>query len=617
MTVDDALRAAVGLLRRRADTVLPYYALLAATGDVARLPLILGLVVVYVLLSSTGQLEPLIDELAALNPELLSPESPTGLPPALGDLLATTLLSPTVTGPLVIAALLAVGCYVLARGVTRAAAFSAVEAALDDREPLAAGVDGVDRWRTFAGLVVVRWGLLVVAGLPLVAAVVGGVETLGSTPESAAALDRATVVAVLAALVGVVVTAGAVLVVLALLAFAGPVVVVDDVGVRGAVRRSATVPLNHPGGFVLYAAVVVTVSVALGVVAGVLGVAGVGRVAALASTFLVTPFVDGVAVSLYAGWVADASDENGNGSDRSDGNRDGSDASDGSETGERDGTVDRRTGFDESGFVFGVAPEATESSPERPATERSTGDARETETGPDEAGEGWNDPGKPGEGERATDPDANGTGAGFGSRVVEHTPGVRGALRGGLVELGGFLRRDWGLGTVFGSERRTTPRPCSGRSRSARSSRSRSTTGSWRRTPASPDCSPDSPQRGRCCSTACSSGRSRASSTRSRSSRSSDPTASSNCPPSRSPAASASGSDTSRGARGADAGPDQRSRTRSAERGESSSGSSSCSSSPGSWRRLSPRRWRRRCSVEYTLSSPGQRNSLRASDMKV
>jgi hypothetical protein len=413
VTVDDALRTAVGLLRRRADTVLPYYALLAATGDVARLPLLLGVVVVYVLLSSAGRLDPLVDELAALNPELLAPENPAGLPPALTEGIAATLLSPSVVGPLAVATLLAVCCYVLARGVTRAAAFSAVEAGLDGREPLVAGVDGVGRWRTFAGLVLVRWGLLVVAGLPFVAAVVGGLETLGTTAGSAAALDRATVGAALAALVGLVVTVVAVLVVLALLAFAGPAVVVDDVGVRGAVRRSATVPLNHPGGFVLYVAVVVTVSVALGVVAGVLGVAGVGRLAALASTFLVTPFLDVVAVSLYVGWTADAGDGNGTGDD-------------GSETGGRDDTVDHEAGPgpDGSGFVFGTAP---------------TGDAREAD--PDEPGEGRD--GSHGPGEEQT-----GTGAGLDSRAVERPPSVRGALRDGVVELGGFLRRDWGYVVV-------------------------------------------------------------------------------------------------------------------------------------------------------------------------
>jgi hypothetical protein len=423
VTVDDALRAAVGLLRRRADAVLPYYALLAATGDVARLPLIVGLVVVYVVLSSTGRLDPLIDELAALNPELLSPENPAGLPPALGDRLATTLLSPTVAGALVIAALLAVACYVLARGVTRAAAFSAVEAALDDREPLAAGVDGIDRWRTFAGLVLVRWGLLVGAGLPLVVAVGAvGAETLGTTPGAAAALDRATVLAVLAALVGLVVTAGAVLVVLALLAFAGPAVVVDDVGVRRAVGRSARVPADHPGGFVLYVVVVVTVSVTFGVVAGVLGVVGVGRLAALASAFLVTPFLDGVAVALYAGWVTDASEEDG------DGGRE-------SGTGEQDDVGP--TEADESGFAFGVAPGAAESAPARPVTERPPGETQETDS---------DEPATPGEGQHESE--GVGTGASVGSRGGERTPGVRGALRDGVAELGGFLRRDWGYVAV-------------------------------------------------------------------------------------------------------------------------------------------------------------------------
>jgi uncharacterized membrane protein SpoIIM required for sporulation len=434
--VDDALRAAGGLFRNDASAVLPYYALLAATADVARLPLLVGVIVVYLVLSSTGRLEPLVDDLAGVNPELLAPENPSGLPAALTDRLAATLLSPEVVGPLSVAVLVGIVCYVLARGVTRAAALGAVDAALDDRDALAAGVAGTGRWRTFAGLVVVRWGLLVVAGVPLLAAVAGGIGTLGTTPETTAALDQAAAVAVLAAFVGIVVTVVAVLVVLALLAFAGPAAVVDDVGVRGAIRRSAGVPLAHPGGFVFYAVVVVASYVALGVGAIGLGVAGVDRVVALVSTFLLTPLLDGVAVALYAGWVDERN---------SDGAAGGADDTDGDD---RAGETDRRAhnaAADEGGFVFGGVESDTEPSQptgmgaDRPTTDRAGTAETAVETDEEDEGEDA--------GATRDDPD-DGDGSGPESVDGERPTGLRGAVRAGVAELGGFVRHDWGYVVV-------------------------------------------------------------------------------------------------------------------------------------------------------------------------
>ncbi len=394
MSVDDALRSAGGVLRRRASTVLPYYALVAATGDVTRLPVLVGVVVATVALSSTGRLEPLLDDLASVNPELLAPDSPAGLPPAVGERLATVVLSPTVIVPLALGFVLAVVVSVLVSGMTRAAALSAVHAALDGRGPLAAGVAGMRRWKTFAGLVLVRWGLLLAAAVPLLAAVVGGLGILGTTPDPTA-LDQGTVVAVLAAVVGGLVTLLAVVAVFGLLAFAGPAAVVDDRDLVAAVRRSAGVPFAHPVGFLLYGVVVVGSYVALAVAAALFGIAGVSRLVTVTSAFLMSPFLDGVAVSLYAGWTDDSeptqSDESGRAS-----------ASEVTDEASASEVTDERVGSerpaDESGFVFGADETATETK----------------------------------------------SGAEPGGLVAA----VRGALVEGMRELGTFLREGWGYVVV-------------------------------------------------------------------------------------------------------------------------------------------------------------------------
>ncbi|AUV83810.1 hypothetical protein C2R22_20955 [Salinigranum rubrum] len=424
MSVDDALRSAGGVLRRQTSTVLPYYALVAATGDVTRLPMLVGVVVALVALASTGRLEPLLDDLASVNPELLAPDSPASLPPAVGERLAAVLFSPTVVVPLVLAFGLALLVSVLASGVTRAAALSAVDAALDERDPLDAGVAGMRRWKTFAGLVVVRWALLLAAGIPLLAAVVGGAGALGGTTDPAA-LDQGTVVAVLAAVVGGLVTLFAVVTVFALLAFAGPAAVVDDRSLVGAVRRSAGVPFAHPVGFLLYGVVVVGSYVALAIAAGLFGIAGVSRLVTVSSAFLVSPLLDGVAVSLYAGWTEGS--ESGE-STESDGASESPDESGGSDASDEsnDERVVAEESADESGFVFGADGTATGSQPS-PETERGIESTGATETG--------------GVTERAGEMES-------GAETAGLVAGVRGALTGGVRELGTFLRAGWGYVVV-------------------------------------------------------------------------------------------------------------------------------------------------------------------------
>ncbi len=414
VSVDDALRSAGRILRRRTSSVLPYYALAAATADVTRLPLLVGLAVAFVALASTGRLGPLLDELAAVNPELLRPDSPTGLPAAAGQRLADVLFSPSVVVPLGLAVVLAVVVSVLASGVTRAAALSAVDAALREDDPLAAGVAGMRRWKTFAGLVLLRWVLFLVAGVPFLAAVVGGVATLGSVSDPAA-LDQGAAVAVLATLVGALVTLLAVVAVVVLLAFAGPAVVVDGRGLASAVRRSVGVPFAHPVGFLVYGVVVVGSYVALGVAAGLLGIAGVGRLVTVASAFVVAPLLDAVAVSLYADWT-DADETSEAGEQRGAA----TESTTRRETGSSDDRVAAGTA-DESGFVFGE------------------GTTMESETGAERA-------------DRAGEADVETTGTEAESASPAGTGGVvaavRGALTDGLRELGTFLREGWGYVVV-------------------------------------------------------------------------------------------------------------------------------------------------------------------------
>jgi uncharacterized membrane protein SpoIIM required for sporulation len=176
--------------------------------------------------------------------------------------------------------------------------------------------------------------------------------------------------------------------------------------------------------------------VALGVGAIGLGVAGVDRVVALVSTFLLTPLLDGVAVALYAGWADERN---------RDGAADGADDTDGND---RAGETDRRArdaAADEGGFVFGGVESGTEPSQpigvgaERPTTGQAGTAETAVETDEEDEGEDA--------GATRDDPD-DGDGSGPESVDGERPTGLRGAVRAGVAELGGFVRHDWGYVVV-------------------------------------------------------------------------------------------------------------------------------------------------------------------------
>ncbi|WP_435123718.1 stage II sporulation protein M [Halobaculum sp. D14] len=287
-SVGGALTAAGRVLLDRPAAVLPAYLLALGVLPAARVPLLTAAGVAVALLARAGRIEPVaeayVDAQRAADDESIV--SGGTLPPELTEA-AAGLATPTV-GALLVAGLLgAVVVALLGRGVAAAITHETVLAALNGRDdPLAAGVAGAARWRTFLGLTLLR-GALPVAGL--------GVAVVAAVGLAATGTAVGVVAGVLVALLGVLFAVA----VAFLLAFAPAAVVVDDVGVGGAVRGSVGFIRRRPVRAVAYALIAAGAVVAAGVAAAALNVAAAGRVVGVAVPLLLTPVLDAFVVALY------------------------------------------------------------------------------------------------------------------------------------------------------------------------------------------------------------------------------------------------------------------------------------------------------------------------------
>ncbi|SFL39703.1 Stage II sporulation protein M [Halogranum rubrum] len=288
MTLASALRSGVRLPVQYAWTVLPFYLLATGSLVVARVPLVAGLAAAISLLHVQGRLEPFVRTLDGLQPNQLDTSDPTTLPSGL-DEAVTGLVTPTVVGILGVALLAMLVVWIFTQAVASAGTFSAVYAALDGRDPLTDGVRGIVRhWRAFVGLALLRLLVLLVA----VGVVAGGV--------AAGLAVSGPLGVVVGVSVGLLALVGLLVVSLAL-SFVGPAVVVDDVGVGGSVRGSLGFIRRNPVTFVLFFAISIGVSLAVGTAAALANFAGAGRLVGVLTPLLVAPALGGFQTALYAG----------------------------------------------------------------------------------------------------------------------------------------------------------------------------------------------------------------------------------------------------------------------------------------------------------------------------
>jgi uncharacterized membrane protein SpoIIM required for sporulation len=290
VTPTDALRSGFRLVGSRTRDTLTLYLLAAGAVFAARVPLLVTLGVAVAVLASQGRIAPVVEQLDELDSQLGeggagAPGATPDLPPGLDQAIAG-LVTPTTAVLLLLGVLTTLLAVVVAQAVSSAVTLTGIVGALDDDDPVAAGLSGLSRVGSYLGVWFVRLALLaVVTGLALV---VGG---FGSSLGALGVL-----VGLLVGLVWLL----AVVVVLLLLAFAGQAIAVDEVGVAGALKASAAFPVREPFGFVVYVVVAVVAYGGAGVLTLLLSALGVPRVAALVALLAVPPIVDGFKTALYA-----------------------------------------------------------------------------------------------------------------------------------------------------------------------------------------------------------------------------------------------------------------------------------------------------------------------------
>lgn len=287
MNVATALRSGIRIPVQCFWTVLPFYLLATGTTVAARVPFLAGLAIALAALRVEGRIEPVVRALDRLEPGQVDSADPTTLSPELIGALGG-LVTPTVMIVLGVSIIVSLVVGIVFQAVATAGTFSAIDAALDTRDPLAAGVRGLVRhWQTFVGLALLRLVLVGVSLVPLgigvaAAAAVGGPIAL----VGAAFLGLVSVVLLLVTLLA--------------LSFVSPAVVVDDVGVRGSVRGSLGFIRHHPVNFLLYVVITVGVAISVGALAGLLNFVGTARLVGVVTPLLVAPVVGGFQTALYA-----------------------------------------------------------------------------------------------------------------------------------------------------------------------------------------------------------------------------------------------------------------------------------------------------------------------------
>lgn len=290
MTLSAALHATVGTLRRRPADLLPVYMLGAAVPAIARVVVVAGFAVAYGYLELTGRLAAVRSAVAGRN---LNPPDPNAHPEAFAHWvqsvapLVRPLFSPVVLLVLGVSLVLGLLAWLVLAAAVAAGQYAACDARLRDERGLTAAVAGSRRhvW-SFLGAYLLEgvvWALATVVALGLV-----GVGLLVSRIAGLLLVP----VALLLWLV-VVVVARAVFV------FVPPAIVVDDVGVVGALRASAGYVRSTPVGAVGYYLLALGVLVVFALVAGALSAVQAQSVVAPLGVLAVSPALDLIKTGLY------------------------------------------------------------------------------------------------------------------------------------------------------------------------------------------------------------------------------------------------------------------------------------------------------------------------------
>ena len=285
MNITDAIRSGFRVLVSRPGGVLPFYLFEGSTALIVRVPLFIGAALAFIVLLGTGQIAPVIREFQELNSDqLTSPSVDPGQFQGLADALAG-LVTPVTIAITVISLLSVLVLVFLTRSIAVAGTLHSVYAVQSDREPLLAGVNGIVRdTLRFIGLQLIQAGLAILVSLPLVYILL----TFNGISDAFLAVGYGLLW--LLALIAISVA----------LLFAGPAIVIDDVGPLTAIQKSLGFLRSRIDAVIAYIGVVIIVGIVAVIVLAITAFLSISRVFVLFLVLAIRPYLDAVKTGLYA-----------------------------------------------------------------------------------------------------------------------------------------------------------------------------------------------------------------------------------------------------------------------------------------------------------------------------
>jgi uncharacterized membrane protein SpoIIM required for sporulation len=285
MNIDDAIRSGFRVLVSRPGGVLPFYLFEGSITLIVRVPLLIGAVIAFIVLLGTGQIAAVISEFQELDTnQLASPSVDPSQFQELADAIAG-LVTPVTIAITVISLLFAVVVLIITRSIAVAGTLHAVYAVQSDHEPLIAGVNGIVRdTLRFIGLWLVQAGLIILVSLPLVYTLL----TLNGISDIFLAFGYG-----LLWLLAVIAISVALL-------FAGPAIVIDDVGTLTAIRKSLGFLRSRIDAVIAYIGIVILVGFIAVIVFAITAFLSISRIFVLFFVLAISPYLDAVKTGLYA-----------------------------------------------------------------------------------------------------------------------------------------------------------------------------------------------------------------------------------------------------------------------------------------------------------------------------
>ncbi len=291
MSLGAALKTAYRTYVSRPSEILPFYLLGSAVPAVARTLPFVALLIGYWALARADRLAALETILMEVGPIPIDEPTEISLDGETTGDVVDLLAVPEVIIPLAGAVALAVVIVLVLNAAVSAGQLHGAFGAIQGKSGVTAAVDGTFRHAsTFVGLLALEAVTYLV--------VLGVLSTIVGLTTMVAEL-----LAVLVGIAGVMIGLVAIALTRLVFAFARAVAVVDDTGIRGALRGTIGYGIDHPGGLFGYGLLVVGVLGVTGAIASGTMTLGAGPIGTLVVLLISIPLLDLTKVALYGGKV--------------------------------------------------------------------------------------------------------------------------------------------------------------------------------------------------------------------------------------------------------------------------------------------------------------------------